>query len=72
MNDFCQWFQRKRSKNLKKLHKNTKKFIRNRDSNLISNKSGRGPRKKHPNQICNKSVHRFKRWSKMGLTKIVY
>ena len=56
-----QWFHRKRSKNLKKLHKINNNSIRNRGSTLILKKSGRGPPKKHPHQICNKSVHRFKR-----------
>ena len=44
-----------------KMHKITNNSIQNRGSNLILNKSGRGPPKKHPHQICNKSVHRFKR-----------
>ena len=48
-------------KNLKKMHKITNNSIKNRCSNFILNKSGRGPPKKHPHQICNKSVHRFKR-----------
>ena len=56
-----QCFQRKRSKNLKKLHKITNNSIKSRGSTLILNKSGRGSPKKHPHQICNKSVHRFKR-----------
>ena len=56
-----QWFQRKRSKNLKKLHKITDNSIKNRGSTMILNKSGRGPPQKHPHQICNKSVQRFKR-----------
>ena len=46
------------------MHKITKNSIQNRGSNLILNKSGRGPPKKHQHQICNKSVHRFKRRSK--------
>ena len=54
-----------------KMHKITNNSIKNRGSNLILNKSGRDPPKKHPYQICNKSVHRFKRRSKMGLTKII-
>ena len=45
MNDFCQWFQRKRSKNLKKLHKITNNSIKNRGSKLILNKSGMGSTK---------------------------
>ena len=49
-----------------KMHKNTNNSIKNRGSNLILNKSGRGPPKKHQHQICNKSVHLFKRRSKMG------
>ena len=61
-----QWFQRKRSKNWKTLHEITHNSIKNRGSTLILNKSGRGPPKKYPHQICNKSIHRFKRWSKMG------
>ena len=44
-----------------KMHKITNNSIKDRGSNLILNKSGRGPPKKHPHQICNKSVHRFKR-----------
>ena len=52
------------------MHKITNNSIKNRDSNLILNKSGRGPAKKHSYQICNKSLHRFKRRSKMGKTKI--
>ena len=47
-----------------KMHKIANNSIKNRASNLILNKSGRGPPKKHPLQICNKSVHRFKRLSK--------
>ena len=58
---FGQWFQRKRSKNRKKLHKITNNSINDRGSTLILNKYGRGPPKKHPYTICNKSVHRFKR-----------
>ena len=46
------------------MHKITNNSIKNMGSNLILNKSGRGPPKKHPHQICNKSVHRFKRRSK--------
>ena len=46
------------------MHKITNNSIQNRGSNLILNKSGRGPPKKHQHQICNKSVHRFKRRSK--------
>ena len=46
------------------MHKITNNSIKNRGSNLILNKSGRGPPKKHQHQICNKSVHRFKRRSK--------
>ena len=46
------------------MHKITNNFIKNRGSNFIINKSGRGQPKKHPHQICNKSVHRFKRRSK--------
>ena len=46
---------------ISKMHKITNNSIKNRGSNLILNKSGRGPPKKHPHQICNKSVHRFKR-----------
>ena len=56
-----QWFQRKRSKNLKKLHKITNNSILNRGSTLILNKSGRSPPNKHPHRICNKTVHCFKR-----------
>ena len=41
------------------MHKITNNSIKNRGSNLILNKSGRGPPKKHQHQICNKSVHRF-------------
>ena len=52
-----QWFQRKRSKNWKTLHKITNNSIKNRGSTLILNKSKRGPPKKHPHQICNKSVY---------------
>ena len=37
-----QWFQIKRSKNLKKLHKITNNSIKNRGSTLILNKSGTG------------------------------
>ena len=47
-----QWFQRKRSKNRKQLHKITHNCLKNR--------------KKQPHHICSKSVHWFKRWSKMG------
>ena len=53
------------------MHKITNNSIKNRGSNLILNKSGRGPPKKYPHQICNKSVYRFKKLSKMGLTQIV-
>ena len=56
-----QWFQRKRSKNRKKINQITHNSIKNRVRNLILNKSGRGPPKKHPHQISNKSVHPFKR-----------
>ena len=45
-----------------KMHKITNNSFKNRGSNLMLNKSGRGSPKKHPHQICNKSVHRFKRW----------
>ena len=46
------------------MHKITNNSIQNRGSNLILNKSGRGPPKKHQHKICNISVHRFKRRSK--------
>ena len=46
------------------MQKITNNFIQNRGSNLILTKSGRGPPKKHPHQICKKSMHRFKRQSK--------
>ena len=52
------------------MHKITNNSIKNRGSNLILNKSGRGTPKKHPHQICNKSVHRFKsskKWVKQRL-----
>ena len=49
-----------------KMYKITYDSIKNRGSNLILNKSGRGPPKKHPHQICNKSMHQFKWRSKMG------
>ena len=55
----CQWFQRERSNNWKNCTKLP--IIKNRGSTLILNKSSRGPPKKHPHQICNKSVNRFKR-----------
>ena len=42
-----------------KMLKITNNSIKNRGSNLILNKSGRGPPKKHPYQICSKSVHQF-------------
>ena len=61
MNDFCQWFQSKRSKNWEKMHKITNNSIKNRGSTLIFNESGRDPPKKHPHQICDKFVHLFKR-----------
>ena len=44
-----------------KMHKITNNFIKNRGSNLMLNKSGRGQPKKHPHQICNKSVQWFDR-----------
>ena len=53
------WFQRKYiriGKNCTKLH-----IIKYSDSTLILNKSGRRPPKKHSHQICNKSMHQFKR-----------
>ena len=34
------------------MHKITNNSIKNRGSNLILNKSGRGPPKKHQHQIC--------------------
>ena len=42
------------------MHKITNNSIKDRGSNLILNKSGRGPPKKDRHQICNKSVHPFK------------
>ena len=57
---------RERDLRILEMHKIINNSIKNRGSNLILNKSGRGPPKKHPHQICNKSVHRFKRWSKLG------
>ena len=56
----------KKIEEIEKMHKITNNSIKNRESNLILNKSGRGPPKKYPQQICNKSVHQFKRRSKMG------
>ena len=52
-----------REKDLKiwKMHKITNNFIKIRGSNLMLNKSGRGQPKKHPHQICNKSVQWFDR-----------
>ena len=43
------------------MHKITNNFIKNKGSNLLLNKSGRGQPKKHPHQICNKSVQWFDR-----------
>ena len=62
----CQWFQRKRFREFEKMHEITNNSIKNWGSNLTLNKSGRGQPKKHPHQICIKSVHRFKGRSKMG------
>ena len=39
-----------------KMHKITNNFIKNRGSDLMLNKSGKGKPKNHPHQICNKSV----------------
>ena len=61
---------REKIQEFEKMHKITNNSIQNRGSNLILNKSGRGPPKKHPHLICNKSVHRFKRrsiWVKQRL-----
>ena len=44
-----------------KMHKITNNFIKNRGSNLIFIKSGRGQPKKYSLQICNKSVQWFDR-----------
>ena len=49
------------------MHKITNNFIKNRGSTLILNKSGRGPPKKHPHQICNKSVQWFDRKINNGI-----
>ena len=58
-----EWFlsvvSEKKIKEFEKMHKITNNSIQNRGSNLILNKSGRGPPMKHQHQICNKSVHRF-------------
>ena len=53
------------------MHKITNNSIKDRASNLILNKSGRGPPKKHPHQICNKSMHPLKRRSKMGKQRLL-
>ena len=57
-----EWFlsvvSEKKILEFKKMHKITNNSIQNRGSNLILNKSSRGPPKKHQHQICNKSVHR--------------
>ena len=59
-----EWFlsvvSEKKIYKFEKMHKITNNSIQNRGSNSILNKSG----KKHQHQICNKSVHRFKRRSK--------
>ena len=57
---------REKDLRISKMHKITNNSIKNSGSNLILNKYGRGPPKKHPHQICNKSMHRFKSLSKMG------
>ena len=53
------------------MHKITNNFIKSRGSNLMLNKSGRGQPKKHPHQICNKSVQWFNRKnSTMGYYRV--
>ena len=65
-----QWFQRKRSKNCQKFHMIAHSMpiipLKIGIAPRFFNKSGRGQPKKHPHQICNKSLHQFKRGSKMG------